>query len=552
VATFPLSAEIWFRFANFALQTLIKVDISRALSICQRSIRNCAWSGKLWEFYLLAIEFANNTNFSQEFERALQSGIQTPEEIFLVFRANIDYHWRRINFDEGISPEVVKEFRAAVGKAKKYFGDNQFHEIHRTLCIESLKYDAMLLPKPVDFDAWKKLLTKYPENEDTWKNAIDICSTTPDSFRNVNTEQAREWYKLAVKKISGWPPTLCDQWRWFERIHGDIETYLDAEWSITRKQTDAMKLYQETQQTEKKGSKTDRANKKRNRSELDTSEPPSKKQKTEQVTLYVNNLPWKKSDATPMDVETLEAKLREIFEGCGAIEKLRVPKNENNRLAGFAFIDFVSSDSVDAALNLGPVDIHGRVLKIQKATKNIANSKKIPEKKKDDQETTSAPANIPSKEAPNVSYSDKNTLFASNLPFKATDDEIRQLFVDCDIKDIRLNRNSKNGLLLGYGYIEMNDAASVDTALKLNHTTFKGRKINVVKSLPKKKRAAREAKDRPEAQTTKDSTATAPAVRKMRQGSLLAPRTLLAKAATETSKEDVKPKSNDDFRKLFG
>lgn len=50
-----------------------------------------------------------------------------------------------------------------------------------------------------------------------------------------------------------------------------------------------------------------------------------------------------------------------------------------------------------------------------------------------------------------------------------------------------MNRNSKNGFLLGYGYIEMEDENSVEIACKLDKSTFKGRKINVAKSIPKSK-----------------------------------------------------------------
>ena len=54
------------------------------------------------------------------------------------------------------------------------------------------------------------------------------------------------------------------------------------------------------------------------------------------------------------------------------------------------------------------------------------------------------------------------------------------------MKEIRLKRNSKNGFLLGYGYIEMEDAESVETALTLDKKSFKGRTINVAKSEPKR------------------------------------------------------------------
>lgn len=57
-------------------------------------------SGKLWEFYLFSLELANSSDFNNEFAKSLQSGIQTADEFYLLYRANIDYHWRNINKDQ--------------------------------------------------------------------------------------------------------------------------------------------------------------------------------------------------------------------------------------------------------------------------------------------------------------------------------------------------------------------------------------------------------------------------------------------------------------------
>ena len=315
---------------------------------------------------MFALELSNSNDFSQEFDRALQSGIQTPEELFLVYRANIDYRWRQLHFFDApdaidissdgkyigyyksalTKTQEVKQFQIALGKAKKYFADNRINELHCVLCIESLKYGAILHKRPVDSEAWQKVLEKYPEQEEPWNNAIQLCMHTPDSLVHGNIEQAREWFKLAFKKIVGWPPKLGDQWRWFERVHGDLESYLYAEWSITRKQTDAMKQYAQTQNQAQQNSRatkpgTERKRKRKNNNEV---EPPAKKQKTEQVTLYVNNLPWKKQDRSAMEIETLEEALKAQFGSCGTIVNIRVPKNEKNRIAGFAFIDFASHE----------------------------------------------------------------------------------------------------------------------------------------------------------------------------------------------------------------
>lgn len=52
----------------------------------------------MWEYYLIAVELATPENFNSEFERALQSGIQTKEELYLIYRENIDFNWRKLDF----------------------------------------------------------------------------------------------------------------------------------------------------------------------------------------------------------------------------------------------------------------------------------------------------------------------------------------------------------------------------------------------------------------------------------------------------------------------
>lgn len=78
---------------------------------------------------------------------------------------------------------------------------------------------------------------------------------------------------------------------------------------------------------------------------------------------------------------------------------------------------------MDAALKLGDITIAGRTLKIQRAEKNSNTQAQNPSKNtKPNQPQNSTPAT--------KTFNDKNTVFASNLPFKATDDEIKMLFKD--------------------------------------------------------------------------------------------------------------------------
>ena len=56
--------------------------------------------------------------------------------------------------------------------------------------------------------------------------------------------------------------------------------------------------------------------------------------------IYVRNLPWKKPDGSPMSVEDTQALLQSAFSSFGEIKTIRVVKNSEDKLTGFAFIEF--------------------------------------------------------------------------------------------------------------------------------------------------------------------------------------------------------------------
>lgn len=199
-------------------------------------------------------------------------------------------------------------------------------------------------------------MAKYPDFEDSWLQCIKYSTFSYDLSTEV-IKQTRDLYLSSFKKVSTWSEYLSQDWTWFERAYGDLNSYLQAEWSITRKQKDAMKIYEEQNKNqsnnnhqEPKNRKQQKNPKKRTREEFKDDKhikkdaPPKKKQKTDTITLYINNLPWKKEDQTHFEVDEIEESLKTIFTPCGQIQNIRVPKNEKNRLAGFAFIDFNSSD----------------------------------------------------------------------------------------------------------------------------------------------------------------------------------------------------------------
>jgi len=86
-------------------------------------------------------------------------------------------------------------------------------------------------------------------------------------------------------------------------------------------------------------------------------------------------------------------------------------------------------------------------------------------------------------------YDDVLTIFASNLAFEMTEDDIREVFGAMGpIKSVRLIRD-RSQRSKGFAYIQYHDPEDLLRALALNQTTVRGRIINVARSRPPAKTA---------------------------------------------------------------
>lgn len=99
----------------------------------------------------------------------------------------------------------------------------------------------------------------------------------------------------------------------------------------------------------------------------------------------------------------------------GEIKQVRLIKERDGKSKGFAYIEFADEDSANKSLTLNESQLGGRTIKV-----TISNP---PSKKKRDQ-------------------SDTHTLFLSNLPLDATEDELRTKFGSVKKKKQFILKNS--------------------------------------------------------------------------------------------------------------
>ncbi|NXR28594.1 NUCL protein, partial [Cinclus mexicanus] len=183
---------------------------------------------------------------------------------------------------------------------------------------------------------------------------------------------------------------------------------------------------------------------KRKKEMASKSAPEPKKKKTDGPTsafsLYVSNL------ACTKEFDELKTGLREFF-GKKNIEILDVRIGASKR---FGYVDFSSAEDLDKALQMNGKKLMGLEIKLEKAK----SKETMKENKKE---------------------RDARTLFLKNLPYRLTEDEIREVFENA--LEVRIVMN-KDGNSKGMAYVEFKTEAEANKALEEKQgTEIEGRAV---------------------------------------------------------------------------
>ena len=84
------------------------------------------------------------------------------------------------------------------------------------------------------------------------------------------------------------------------------------------------------------------------------------------------------------------------------------------------------------------------------------------------------------------------SLYVGNLPWSATEDEVRNLFASHgSVCSVKLVSDRETGRARGFGFVEMDDADALAAVEALNGTNFGGRTLRVNEAQPKPQRPPR-------------------------------------------------------------
>nr|GMD55883.1 protein gar2 [Ipomoea batatas] len=165
-----------------------------------------------------------------------------------------------------------------------------------------------------------------------------------------------------------------------------------------------------------------------------------------------------------------EDDIRSFFEGCGTITEVDcMTFPDTGKFRGIAIINFKTEAAAKRALALDGSDMGGLFLKIKPHNSSRVNKG----------------VNKVSNFSPAV-VEGYNRIYAGNLSWEITEDDLRKLFSDCHITAIRFGEDKETGEFKCYAHVDFADGPSLNTALKLDQTIVCGRPVRISCAVAKK------------------------------------------------------------------
>ncbi len=566
-----LETRVWSEYLNY-LKREIKID-EVLLKVHERSVRNCPWSADLWISYLQTLESLSRpqTDVVRLFEQALEVGSfdEGPSGFLNIWLAFIDYKRRSLDLDDEKSQEVLREiFVRALNHLTSVGADPDCRVARYWATLEGDHFKAMDEARRI----WADVLAATDARADLCLENLQLEKMCGD------TKHLRKLFPRLLDKCQDWPEKVGEAWVQFEREEGSLPQFLEAKEKVQSRVAKAKEVREQQAEAKKdkmkarKVKKTTYAEQKRDGAKRKVEEPELKRegtkrkaeepdQKGDEDSAFKVPLPppvEKKAKIEPppgyvpekaddadrnsrtvfisnLDYAVGESELRSMLESSGEISELRLVKTPAGKSKGFAYVEFTSRSSVDAALARDRELLGGRPVFISEKTDN------------------------PSSRPHAFKYEtalEKNKIFVRHLPpSHATSEEMEKLFGNFGcIKSVRLP-TYRNGHSKGIAFVEFEEEKSANAAVTMTDgTVLGGKEISVAISNPPPRKTA----------TPTSAVSLGSGSRKegrLQQG-LFVPRALqvrpasatkatAAKDANKNGAEKEQPKTNQQFRNML-
>ncbi|KAF9946278.1 Splicing factor [Mortierella alpina] len=399
VAVHCLVPAVWNDYGSFLMSSNPRnkqydLDPSKVLSIAGNAVRNCPWSGDLWEnrFLLMEIHMRSEDEVNAIFASALSNPIllASPQELSKMLVARCSHKFRVSSKDEDGHNQIREAFKHALTVMDAAGGD-PYCRLERFW----IELEANVLGDHEQArKLWKDIESKQKTLSDYWISQADM------ERRLQNPKAARQIFVRACNaaKHLDWPEKVFEAWLMFEKQSGTVTEYKEA---IVRsrsaiKTVEALRAQAalqvesvypdhmaystmstatvtEATQVLPSSSAKEAVHEKTNKRRLSAQDDQqaSKAAKTgdsavDQTSQRIRN------QKRPLDISTgrhedtcfvtnfpdsmTEVKLRELFQEFGTILRCTIPQRPGTK-RNFGYVQFSSSEEAHAALALDGRDV---------------------------------------------------------------------------------------------------------------------------------------------------------------------------------------------------
>ena len=221
IETHCLDPVLWESYILYS----VHYSKASALSVSQRSVRNCMYNANLWCYLMRVQEMCRKSiqTIDETFQRSVSfvSALGDKKQLLSLMRCRCEIGrlmtaWDVENCSLGAFAQLLRETLAYIESIDECDPDSTFT---RYCAREMLHTFANVDEATTLFD---KAIKKSSQFADVWLDLV--------SFERLqsNFPKARSLYKQALVRSHDQTERICNEWTEFERIHGDTDSFLDA------------------------------------------------------------------------------------------------------------------------------------------------------------------------------------------------------------------------------------------------------------------------------------------------------------------------------------
>ncbi|KAL5231505.1 hypothetical protein ABZP36_030281 [Zizania latifolia] len=399
-------------------------------SVYHRATRNCTWVSELWVRYLLSLERICASE--EELQHVFEQALQCS---FPNVKEYLNIYLTRVDslrrrLSDGLDFLLIRQtFTDATEFLSPQMGTDELLLVHAYWAKLEHNLGKDLAAARA---VWENSLKKSGSVLEVWQHYISM------EIETGHIHEARSLYKRCYSKrfAGSGSEDICHAWIRFEREHGTLDDYDLAVKKVNPRLKELMmfKAQQEVKvdpyAVPKETANANDSSQKRKPSKMPTKQqPPAKKRK--------DNPP--KSDVPSDDQGSKEQR--------GSSDRVKAGE--------------VSGEKTGASMEM----------------------------KMDGSQTE----NIASKESKPNFYSDKCTVYMSNIDLTANEEHIRRFFSDIGgVTAIRLLKDRFTKKSRGLAYVDFSDNEHLEAAIRKSKQKLLGKKVSVARSDPSKGKKSRE------------------------------------------------------------